>query len=328
MEGTTLTDALGSGGPEHHHTDHGRSQPRISRTIEWPTWGLIAVCYGGWLTLTYGHASIPIWVFAPLAAYLIALHSSLQHEVLHGHPTRNAIINEALVYLPVGLFVPYQRFKLLHLRHHCDERLTDPYDDPESWYVCPSRWEETEPLVQVIKKVNATLAGRLVFGPALAVFGLVRQDINLILTGDRTVARAWLHHLAGTALVLAWVIGVCGIEFWTYVFCAAYPGMSLLLIRSYAEHRAHENPDHRTVIIEASPFFSLLFLNNNLHYVHHNHPRVPWYDLPRVYRARADEFRARNGGYLFEGYGAVFRRCLFQPHDNIIHPMSSKDRLP
>ena len=43
-------------------------------------------------------------------------------------------INEAFVFLPIGLVWPYRRFKSIHLRHHADERLTDPLDDPESYY--------------------------------------------------------------------------------------------------------------------------------------------------------------------------------------------------
>ena len=75
-------------------------------------------------------------------APLVTLHSSLQHEALHGHPTRSAALNEALVFLPLGLLFPYRRFKALHLRHHNDSALTDPYDDPESFYYAIADWHE------------------------------------------------------------------------------------------------------------------------------------------------------------------------------------------
>ncbi len=322
-----MTKRAGSGEPENHHMHHGRSQPHTSWTIEWPTWGLIAVCYGGWLTLTYAYHSIPLWIFAPCTAYIVALHSSLQHEILHGHPTRNATINEVMVYFPLGLFVPYRRFRNTHLRHHCDERLTDPYDDPESWYVCPEKWGQSSGVIRLLLRINATLGGRLIIGPGLAMFGLLRQDARDILSGKAPLtARAWLHHVIGLVVVSLWLVGICGMNLWTYIFCTAYPGMSLLLIRSYAEHRASEDPNHRTAIIEASPFFSLLFLNNNLHYVHHQRPRVPWYDLPRLYRASAEEFHVRNAGYGFCGYGDLFRRHFFRAHDDIVHPLSPKER--
>ena len=43
-------------------------------------------------------------------------------------------LNELLVGLPIGLVYPFRRFRALHLRHHADESLTDPFDDPESYY--------------------------------------------------------------------------------------------------------------------------------------------------------------------------------------------------
>ena len=108
-------------------TRRGGRRPAV---VEWPTLALIILCYGGWAV-----AGFLLWPNWPLAGLLlltlmIALQSSLMHECLHGHPTRSSALNEALVFLPVGLVYPYRRFKALHLRHHADERLTDPFEDP------------------------------------------------------------------------------------------------------------------------------------------------------------------------------------------------------
>ena len=54
--------------------------------IEWPTVILIILTYGAMATLMWFYYALPFWVIMPLAGYLIALHGSLQHEVLHGHP--------------------------------------------------------------------------------------------------------------------------------------------------------------------------------------------------------------------------------------------------
>ena len=80
-----------------------------------------------------------VWPSYPIIAllvlgFVVALQSSIMHEVLHGHPTRNGLVNEASLFLPIGIVRPSRRFKALHLRHHADERLTDPFDDPESCY--------------------------------------------------------------------------------------------------------------------------------------------------------------------------------------------------
>src|SRR5690606_41027911 len=95
--------------------------------VEWPTVALIAACYAVWFA-----AGFWLWADHPLVAavvltLVIALQSSLMHEASHGHPTRRSIVNELLVELPIGLLYPYRRFKALHLRHHADERLTDPF---------------------------------------------------------------------------------------------------------------------------------------------------------------------------------------------------------
>ena len=103
-----------------------------SRGIEWPTLALLLVCYGVWaLSVTWLAALwLPLGIFA--ASLTIAQHSSLTHEALHGHPFRNARLNEATVFVSLGLCVPFRRFRDLHLAHHVDSILTDPYDDPET----------------------------------------------------------------------------------------------------------------------------------------------------------------------------------------------------
>src|SRR5690606_29964578 len=101
---------------------------------EWPTVALIAATYALWAATGFF-----LWPHYPVAALLaltllLAMQSSLMHEASHGHPTRKSWINEMLVGLPIGLVYPFRRFKALHLRHHADESLTDPFDDPESYY--------------------------------------------------------------------------------------------------------------------------------------------------------------------------------------------------
>jgi fatty acid desaturase len=224
-----------------------------------------------------------------------------------------------MVFLPLGLLFPYRRFKMLHLKHHNDAALTDPYDDPESFYYAIADWRKLPASLQKVLDFNNTFFGRFVIGPAVMFVGFVGRDLQLIGSGDRAIMRAWLHHAAGLVVVLTWVVAVCGIPLWLYVICA-YLGLSLLNLRTFAEHQAHEAPGGRTVIVEASPFFGLLFLNNNLHYVHHENPRVPWYDLPALYRANRAAFLAANESYRFRGYGEMIRRYLFRAKAPVPHP--------
>ncbi|MFB2550209.1 fatty acid desaturase [Ensifer soli] len=286
--------------------------------IEWPTLGLIAACYALWFL-----AGLVVYPVEPLLAMAlfavaIALHSSLQHEALHGHPTRNRHLNEMLVGLPIGLFYPYRRYKVLHLKHHADERLTDPYDDPESYYRALGDHALLPETLKRLLEVNNTFVGRLVVGPALSVVGFLVNDLPLI-ARDRAVRRAWLLHLAGLAVVVFLVHALFGVPVWLYALTAAYWGLSLIAVRSYCEHQWSERPDGRTIIVERSPL-ALLFLNNNLHLVHHRMPAAPWYRLPALYAERRQEWRAMSGGYVFRNYFEIARAFAFRRKEPVVHP--------
>jgi len=298
--------------------------PRAS-LCEWPTLALIAASAVLWMLLIGFYKTLGGWIVCPLAAVLTTLQSSLQHEVLHGHPTRKPAVNEALVYCPLGLFIPFRRFKSLHLRHHNNDRLTDPYDDPESYYLAWRDWQRLPELLKLVLKINNTLTGRLLIGPALSIVGFFGSEFQLLRRGDKAVARAWLHHFLGLVPVLLYVGLVGGMPLWLYVLGVAYPAMSLLMLRTFAEHRAHENAEARSIVVEFCPVFSLLFLNNNLHAVHHAHPRTPWYELPALYRSAKAEWRRRNEGYVFANYFDLGRRFLFKAKEPVPHPLMCRE---
>jgi fatty acid desaturase len=249
-----------------------------------------------------------------------ALHSSLCHEALHGHPFRDPCVNEALVFPALTLAVPYRRFRDTHLAHHHDEILTDPYDDPESNYLDPARWVRLAGWQRGVLRANNTLLGRMVLGPALGQVVFMADDWRLIRAGAPGVLAAWALHIPAVALVLTWVLGVGQMPLWAFVL-ASYAALSILKIRTFLEHRAHERARARTVIIEDRGPLAFLFLNNNLHVVHHMHPRVPWYKLPALYRRHRDHYRRRNQSYVYRSYAEIFRRYLFKAKDPVPHPI-------
>ena len=283
--------------------------------LEAPTWALCAVIYSGWFLLTVNFHALPWWVVLPLGAWLVAWHNSLQHEIVHGHPTRWRWLNETLAYAPLGLVIAFPTYRRSHLTHHATEALTSPARDPESFYVEPKAWRRMNPVLRLVLTLNNSMLGRFILGPAIAYYlfwrgaGLRRRDLPELAA-----------HAAALGAVLWWVIAYCGIPFWAYVAFFAYPGMSLTLMRSYLEHRPAGAAAERTAIVERAPLFGLLFLNNNLHAAHHGDPSLPWYALPAAYRAERDTFIAQNGGYVFAGYLDVARRYLLKPKDSPIHP--------
>ncbi len=292
--------------------------------IEGQTVCAIVLCYVVWGALTYTIPLVSLWIAIPLtfATVLVAtFHSSLQHECTHGHPTRHAAINEALVFLTLGIFIPYRRFRALHLRHHNNAALTDPYDDPESFYLDGTVWDRLPLVVRLVFRFNNTLAGRLTIGPALALLAFWTTEVRHLIAGSRGVRLAWALHAVGLVAVFAWLVWACGWSPLAYMAFVAYPAMGVLMIRTYAEHQAHEVAGHRTVIVERGGLLGFLFLNNHLHFVHHSHPRAPWYDLPRLYRENAERYRVENGGYVFESYAAIARHYLFHAKEPVAHPL-------
>jgi fatty acid desaturase len=293
---------------------------RIFAGTEWPTVAMVAACYAAWALSCAFYQELGAILFMLITAPLVTLHSSLQHEALHGHPTRSAAINESLVFAPLGLLFPYRRFKALHLKHHSDSSLTDPYDDPESFYYALGDWQKLPGWMQKVLDFNNTFLGRFTVGPLVMFVGFAARDMQLMQDGDRKVMLAWAWHSLGIVAVLTWTWGIGGVPPALYL-ATAYLGLSILNVRTFAEHQAHEAPGGRTVIVEASPFFGLLFLNNNLHYVHHEHPRVPWYKLPALYRSRRGEFLAANESYSFSGYGEMIRRYFLRAKTPVPHPI-------
>jgi fatty acid desaturase len=288
--------------------------------IEWPTLFVMIATYLmlGWSTTWLAHYSLPLAIF--VTGIAIAQFSSLQHEVLHGHPFQSRFLSEAAIFPGVTVYIPYIRFKDTHLAHHHDPILTDPYDDPESNFLDPAVWNLTPKIGQLLLQANNTLLGRILLGPAVSIWSFVGADIRAILMGNRHILTAWLLHGLGVGFVLAWLWGMNGMPVWAYLL-AAYFGFGLLKIRTFLEHRAHDLARARSVVIEDKGFFALLFLNNNFHSVHHSQPGLAWYHLPRLFAENREHFLTRNDGYFYQSYVQVFRQYFFHRKDPVPHPL-------
>lgn len=287
--------------------------------VEWPTLLLLGLTYAVWgLGTTHAFTLSPALGIL-LTGIAIAQFSSLQHELLHGHPFHQRLLNEALGFPALSLTVPYGRFRDTHLAHHHDPILTDPYDDPESNYLDPVVWARVPAWIKPFYRFNNTLFGRVTLGPILGNILWLVTEGKLLRCNHPGVRRDWALHMGGLALVAGW-LWVAAMPWWAYLL-AAWIGHALLKIRTYLEHRAHQAARARTVIIEDRGPLALLFLNNNLHVVHHMHPAVPWYRLPALYAANRDHYQRRNDGYVYRSYLDIFRAHLFRAKDPVPHPL-------
>lgn len=289
---------------------------------EWPTWLLIPVIYGSWGAALYWSQMLGLLATTLLLILSTTWYMSLQHELVHGHPTRYRGLNKLLGYAPLAVWFPYTLYMESHLRHHNDEHLTLPDVDPETHYVSDETWQRSGWLMRALFVHRKRFWGRFAFGPAMAIAAVVREAINQVRDGNYRYVVMWAMHLTLLSAMLSAIEGGTGIPAWYYLLAVAYPALSLAMVRSYYEHRAAADCKHRIAINEASWPMRVLYLNNNFHLVHHDLPSLPWYLLARVYRADRDAYLARCGGFRIGGYGELAWRFGIRPIDAPVHPMS------
>ncbi|KAF1025666.1 MAG: hypothetical protein GAK37_02825 [Pseudomonas sp.] len=289
---------------------------------EWPTWLLLIGIYAAWFTLILASSWLGLWLTTALLIPLVALWMSLQHELLHGHPTRFKALNKVLGYAPFAVWYPYTLYRDSHLLHHNDDDLTLPGIDPESRYLKQQAWDASSRVERALFWLNKTVFGRLLVGSPISLWNLVCEEFQRLREGRREAWLMWLTHGAATVVMLAFIARYSIIPVWHYVLLVSVPALSLAAVRSYYEHRPHPQPEQRTVLNEAAWPWTWLFLNNNLHLVHHDLPKLPWYFLPRVYYARREQWVARSGGFLVHGYSQLIGRHGLKAIDSPRHPFA------
>lgn len=297
-------------------TAAGPATPASRRKMGGATLLVAALIYGHWAALTLNAAQMPPLLVAALGGWLLAWQGSLQHETIHGHPTPWRRVNHLLGCPPLNLWLPYERYRALHMAHHATEHLTVPGHDPEARYLDG----HAGPFSRLAARITATLLGRLTLGPPLEIAGFLATEAKAALADEPGVRQAWALHLVWVAAITAWLVGVCGLGLGEYLLCFVYPGAALSLLRSFAEHRADPVPGRRIAVVENAPLLGLLYLNNNLHAAHHAFPAASWRELPGLYATHRSALLAANGGLVYRGYGEVFRRFLLAPHDAVVHP--------
>ena len=278
------------------------------RPYEWPTWILIGGIYGGFAMVSYFHQQIPVFLLPLVGGWFVCWHSQLQHECIHGHPTRWQLLNDLVCLPSLWLWLPYPIYARSHRRHHATDDLTVPDLDPESFYWTEDAWRRAGRTRRLVVSLNQSLSGRLLLGPFLSLETLARQEIGMLTAGDFSHLRYWLCHLIAIAPLLYWLTAICDMSILKYLACFALPGTSLALIRSFCEHLPEEQRRDRTRSVEDRGPLAWLFLFNNLHVLHHRLPALPWYALPSIYYGARHQWLNASGSRPLANYGEVFRR--------------------
>jgi fatty acid desaturase len=283
---------------------------------EWPTWLLWGVIWASWLTLVASYGHIPTWLSTPMLILLVAWYMSFQHELTHGHPTRNDTVNRLIGLPPLAIWYPFDTYKSDHLKHHDDAHLTEPGVDTESNYITSAQAAAMSATALWIYQSQRTVLGRLAIGPAIVIVSLATRIVRNLLAGNWGILKVWAVHLPLVALLLWGLDRWSGLSAWHYCFGIAYPALGLAMLRSLYEHRPGALPAHRTVINEAGALWRLLYLNNNFHVVHHAYPEVAWYKIPALYQAERSLWQTNNGGFVLPGYFHLLRNFAWAPVDS------------
>ena len=67
--------------------------------------------------------------------------------------------------------------------------------------------------------------------------------------------------------------------------------------------------------------FGMLYLYNNLHVAHHLKPTMPWYEIPRYYRANRASLLESNGELVYRGYWQLAKAYFLKPVFSPVHPI-------
>ena len=284
---------------------------------ELPTWIAIFSVYFLWWIVLSNFYNIP---FAPLFLMVIlTFHGSVQHEILHGHPTSHQGFNNLLAFPSLALWSPYLVYKNSHLKHHEDINLTIPNVDPESYFISKDEWNSLSSYRQKFASFNMTLIGRLTLGPLWYFFGLKKEFLMSFKKPFSINFLIWFSHELFVVILLYFIWSIFNIHFLTYIACA-YLSQSLTMLRSFYEHRPSSNPNHRSIIMHTSLAMRILFLNNSYHFVHHKNPNISWHQIPREYKSNLEKYKQSNGFFSEKGYFTWFKKYLFKPVDKPKHP--------
>ena len=284
---------------------------------ELPTVALGLALYASWAALVWYHASIPGWLLFLLGGYVVQWHFSLQHESIHAMRNWPAWLRNAFVWPPLGLWLPYPLYNRSHSTHHVNFHLTHPQKDTESYYRLAEEWPRLSSAHKIFLMINQTLAFRLVFGPFVRLYKLVKREMTKLLAGDFSNVKHWIVHAICVGILLYWVTQVAGMPLWMYLVCFAWPGMSWGMLRTFTEHRWGARPMERTAIVESNHILGVLFLYNNLHLIHHQQPTLPWYRIHGRWKSNRAELLKDNDNFFYPGYLDIARRFLFTP---VFHP--------
>ena len=155
-------------------------------------------------------------------------------------------------------------------------------------------------------------------GPGISFMQQANWAFNDLLHASSKRKAMWICHYCLIIGIVYLMQHVFKIPAWQYCLMA-YFSLSLIQLRSYFEHRPARDPKKRSVVQRGSALMSFLYLNNNYHATHHQHPGMAWYKVAAEFKSNQDQYLEENGNFVYDGYSA-WLRYLFKPIHSPVHP--------
>eukprot|EP00389_Voromonas_pontica_P000591 GDKH01000866.1.p1 GENE.GDKH01000866.1~~GDKH01000866.1.p1 ORF type:complete len:324 (-),score=33.10 GDKH01000866.1:284-1255(-) len=231
-------------------------------------------------------------ITVPLSAICIFALFTPMHDAAHGSVSpRYKWINGAVGrFCAYFYFAPYPAFRFVHLQHH--KHVNDPHNDPDYWsatgprFLLPLRWmsQEMHYYVPYLKRGDLDQ-------PQL------RQEVIVTFLG-----------MYGAVALTSW-LGIASLSqwFWTFLLPLRLAVLILAWTFDYIPHAPHQNlradGEYKTTSLVtgvlsdgdvAPQHLGPLMLYQNLHFIHHLYPSIPWYRYKVAYERHRDTW-ARMG---------------------------------
>ncbi|MDX1400709.1 MAG: fatty acid desaturase [Kiloniellales bacterium] len=272
-----------------------------------------AVLLGGSGFLLYQSFSFGLFAVVPamllFGAILTVPAYSLSHECSHGTAFKTRWLNESVLFITSLIYLegPYFR-RYAHARHHTYTWLRGldaqmPFNTPLSlkgWFLEVSGFGQ---YLYDFPHLVRNAFGR--FHPDVVAFTPKSELPKL-----KWEARAFLAIYAGGAFLAVWHSVLWPLYFLVLPRILGGVAMQLFTIIQHAEME-EDNPDIKksTRSFATNWFGNFLYANMANHVEHHLYPTVPFYNLPAIREAVAEQVHEPDDGLLRTNW-KVFRAVL------------------
>ncbi|WP_161963497.1 fatty acid desaturase family protein [Xanthomonas campestris] len=286
-----------------------RLQPWRSGMALATDWAVIALCFGA--AMLYPHPAVYALAIVVIARTQLALAVMMHegaHRLLAHHQSRNDVVAQALAAGP--LFLSLFAYRQGHLQHH---RAPMSPDDPVAimFGIADYPVSRRELALRLLRDVTG-------IGYVLTIRDALRRRSTQPASTRTPTVPQHLGLVAGTTLLsnglLFGVLAALGHPL-LYLGLWLLPALTLLQlfarIRAITEHAGYaacEDQRHSARTIVARSWQTFFCGPHSIHYhiEHHQHVRVPFYQLPALHRWMHAQNQLPTAN-LYHGYGAVLR---------------------